>query len=302
MGASTPNYGFMNSKFTFFLVSTFLFCVAATTAQTDKIDEAVRKEMAKQHIAGVSVAVLQSGKVILTKGYGMANIEQSVPVAPKTKFQIGSTTKPFTAMAIMMLVESGKVSLEEKAAKYLPKLPPQYNEVTVRQLLTQTSGVNRDLWTGNVDDFTVEEFWKRLAAAPISFKPGERWEYSNTGYILLGMIIESVTKKTYGEFLNERIFKPLGMKDTAYLELPGKSKNRAIGYDWVENAFRPSPYFSGGFAAGGLVSTVSDLAKWDAVLDTEKLLKRSSLEQMFTHAYLSDGKTVNFDFRGERTS
>lgn len=290
----------MNSKSAVFLISILLFCAAAI-AQTG-IDEAVREQMAKQHIAGMSVAVLRNGKVVLTKGYGLANIEQSIPATPKTKYQIASTTKPFTATAIMMLVESGKISLDEKAAKYLPKLPAQYGEVTIRQLLTQTSGVNRDLRTGNTDDFTVEEFWKRLATAPVSFKPGERWEYSNTGYILLGMVIESVTKKTYGEFLTERIFKPLGMKDSAYLEPPDKNKNRATGYDWVENTFRPSPYFSGGFSAGGLVSTVSDMAKWDAALNTEKLLKRSSLEQMFMPAKLSDGKTVNFDFRGAPTS
>ena len=187
------------------------YCAAQNQQFTAKakeqvIDEAVREEMAKRHIPGMSVAVLQSGKVVLMKGYGWANIEQSMPAVPKTKYQIASTTKPFTAMAIMMLVESGKISLDAKAAKYLSKLPVQYSEVTVRQLLTHTSGVNRDLRTGNTDDFTLEEFWKRLVAAPVSFEPGERWEYSNTGYILLGMIIESVTKKSYGEFLNGRIF------------------------------------------------------------------------------------------------
>ncbi|MBA4183090.1 MAG: beta-lactamase family protein, partial [Acidobacteria bacterium] len=185
----------MNSKLAVFLISTFLFC-STVFAQTDKIDKAIREEMAKQHIAGTSVAVLRNDKLVLTKGYGLANIEQSIPAAPKTKYQIASTTKPFTATAIMMLVESGKILLDEKAAKYLSNLPAQYSEVTVRQLLTQTSGVNRDLRTGNIDDFTAAEFWKRLAAAPVSFKPGEKWEYSNTGYILLGMVIESVTRKT----------------------------------------------------------------------------------------------------------
>ncbi|HSK72754.1 MAG TPA: serine hydrolase domain-containing protein [Pyrinomonadaceae bacterium] len=283
------------------------YCVAQNQPHTAKvkkqtIDESIREEMAKRHIAGMSVAVLQSGKVVLMKSYGLANIEQSIPAAPKTKYQIASTTKPFTALAVMMLVESGKISLDEKAAKYLSGLPAQYSEVTVQQLLTHTSGVNRDLRTDNADDFTAAEFWKRLAAAPVSFKPGERWEYSNTGYILLGMIIESAAKKTYSEFLNERIFKPLGMTDTEYLEMPGRSKNRAIGYDWVENTFRPSPYFSGGFGAGGLISTVSDLAKWDVALNSEKLIKRSNLEQMWMPAKLSDGKTVNFDFRGQQSS
>ncbi len=271
-------------------------------ARADTTDDVILAEMTKRHIAGASVAVIRNGKVVVAKGYGSANIEQAVLATPKTMYQIASTTKPFTAMAIMMLVENGRISLDEKAAKYLPKSPAQYSAVTVRQLLTHTSGVNRDLRTGNVDDFTADEFWKRLATAPVSFKPGERWEYSNTGYILLGIIIESVTKKSYGEFLNERVFKPLGMKDTKYLEPPGRDKNRAIGYDWQENTFRPSPYFSGGFSAGGLISTVSDMAKWDAVLNTEKLLKRSSLEQIWMPAKLSNGKLVSFDFRGEQSS
>ena len=276
--------------------------VASHLSNTSKTDDALREEMTKRHIAGASVAVIRNGKVILARGYGSANVEQPVPAAAETIYQIGSTTKPFTATAIMMLVESGGISLDEEAAEYLPKLPAQYSEVTIRQLLTHTSGVNRDLRRGNVDDFTIDEFWKRLATAPISFKPGERWEYSNTGYILLGMIVESVAKKSYGEFLSERIFKPLGMKDTKYLEPPGNSRDRAVGYDWVEGAFRPSPYFSGGYGAGGLVSTVIDLAKWDVGLDAEKLLNRSSLEQMWTPAKLSNGGLVSFDFRGEQSS
>ena len=290
----------MNFKFLLFLISTFLFGVALSP--TDNIDESIRKKLVEQHIAGTSVAVLRDGKAVLLKGYGLANVEQSIPASPQTKYQIASTTKPFTATAIMMLVEAGKISLDHQAAKYLPKLPAQYSDVTIRQLLTQTSGVNRDLRTGNTDDFTIEEFWKRLASAPASFKPGARWEYSNTGYILLGMVIESVTKKPYGDFLSERIFKPLKMKDTGYLEPPDKSKNRAIGYDWVEDTFRPSPYFSGGFSAGGLISTVSDMAKWDAALNTEKLIKAKSLDQMFMPAKLADGKVVSFDFRGEQSS
>lgn len=290
----------MNPQLAFLIVPALL--LHAVTEQPARLDEAIRKKMAELHVAGTSIAVVRNGKVVLAKGHGLASVEQSVPATPETKYQIASTTKPFTAMAIMMLVEGGKVSLDEKAARYLPQLPAKYSEVTLRQLLTQTSGVNRDLRTDNTDDFTVEEFWKRLATAPASFPPGERWEYSNTGYILLGMIIESLTGKAYSTFLSERIFRPLGMKNTTYLEPPGKSNNRAIGYDWMEDAFRPSPYFSGGFSAGGLLSTVSDMAKWDAALNTEKLMKQKTLKQMFMPAKLSDGKLVSFDFRGEPSS
>jgi len=271
-------------------------------ARKAQVDDYIRAELTKLHIPGVGVAVLRNGKVELKKGYGLANVEQKIPVTPNTIFQIASTTKSFTAMAIMILVEDGKISLDERAFTYLPWLPTLYNGVTVHQILTHTSGINRDVRMANVDNFTIDEFKRRFIAAPVSFKPGERWDYSNNGYILLGLIIESVTGKPYGEFLTERMFKPLGMKNTKFLEPPSKLKNRAVGYEWQENTYHASPYFSGGFAAGGLLSTLSDMVKWNAALDSEKLLKRASLEQMQTPAKLGNGQTVNFNYRGEQTS
>ncbi len=284
-------------------VSALLTAPATAPAQSRKllVDSRVREEMAERHIPGAAVAVLRGGKIELIKGYGMADIERNLTVTPDTVFQIASTTKPFTAMAVMMLVEDGKVSLDEKASKYLPWLPPIYADVTVRHLLTHTSGVNRDVRTANVDNFTLDEFKRRFAAAPASFKPGERWEYSNNGYILLGMIVEAVSGKSYGDFLRQRIFKPLGMKNTAYNEPPGAPKNRATGYDWVDGAYKPSPYFHGGYSAGGLISSVADLAKWAQALDTKKLLKESSFQQMWTPVTLSEGRQLSFEFRGEQS-
>jgi D-alanyl-D-alanine carboxypeptidase len=271
-------------------------------AQADKTTDYIKAELAKRHIPGAAVAVIRNHKVILQQGFGMANIEQNIPVTATTAYQLASTTKPFTAMAIMMLVEGGKVSLDEKAATYLSWLPQIYREVTVKQLLTHTSGVNRDLRRDNLDNFTEDEFRKRLAVAPPSFTPGEKWEYSNTGYIILGMIIEIVSNKPYGEFLTARIFTPIGMNDTRYYEPPGKTKNRAIGYEWQVDAYRATPYFPGGFAAGGLISTVSDMVKWEIALDEQKLLKRSSIEQMRTPAKLKSGEVVSFRSGGEQAS
>jgi D-alanyl-D-alanine carboxypeptidase len=285
------------------MVSALLIASAAASGQgrRTKVDDYVEAEMAKRHMPGVALAVVRSGKVELKKGYGLANVEQKMPVTPDTVFQIASTTKPFTAMAIMILVEDGKISLDERAVKYLPWLPAVYSGITVRQILTHTSGVNRDVRTANVDNLTIEEFKRRFIDAPVSFKPGERWEYSSNGYILLGLIIESVTGKPYGQFLRERMFKPLGMKNTRYNEPPGSHRNRAIGYDWLDNTYKPSPYFHGGYAAGGLLSTLSDMVKWNAALDSEKLLQRASLEQMQMPAKLGDGREVNFTYRGEQT-
>ena len=286
------------------IVSALLAALITVSGQEKKLqlDNYIKEEMAKRHIPGAAVAVLRNGKVELMKGFGLADVERNIPVTPDTMFQIASTTKPFTAMAIMMLVEDGKLSLDEKAMKYLPWLPAIYSEVTVRQLLTHTSGVNRDVRTANVDNFTVDEFRKRFAVAPMAFKPGEKWEYSNNGYILLGLIVESVSGKPFGEFLKQRITKPLGMNNTSYNVPPtDKMKNRAVGYDWLENSYKPSPYFHGGYTGGAIVSTISDLAKWEQALATGKLLKQSSLEQIWTPVKLINEKPLSFEFRGEQS-
>lgn len=286
------------------MLAVFLTTLITASGQDRKrqVDNLIKAEMAKLHIPGAAVAVLRNGKIELLKGYGLGNIERKIPVTPNTMFQIASTTKPFTAICVMMLIEEGKVSLDEKAMKYLPWLPAIYSEVTVRQLLTHTSGVNRDVRTANVDNFTIDEFKRRFAAAPTSFKPGEKWEYSNNGYILLGLIVEAVSGKSFGEYLAQRITRPLGMNNTRYNEPPtDKIKNRAIGYDWLENTYKPSSYFSGGYTGGAIISTVSDMAKWEQALSTGKLLRQSSFEQIWTPVNLINGQPRSFEFRGEQS-
>lgn len=286
------------------IIISCLLTVSVTAAAQDRslqVDNYVKTEIAKLHIPGAAVAVLRNGKVELMKGYGLANIERNIPVTPNTMFQIASTTKPFTAMGLMMLAEDGKLSVDERAIKYLPWLPTVYSDVTVRQLLTHTSGVNRDVRTANVDNFTLDEFKRRFTSAPAAFKPGERWEYSNNGYILLGLIIEAVSGKSYGDFLTQRIFQPLGMKDTRYNEPPGAEKNRAVGYDWQDNTYKPSPYFHGGYSGGALISSLADLVKWEQALNAQKLLKPSSYEQLWTPVKIANGQPRSFEFRGEQS-
>ena len=279
-----------------------LACYPAAPAESAALDAAMQKQLAERHIPGASIAVVRNREVLLATGYGMASIEKSLPANADTKYQIASATKPFTALAIMVLVEDGKLELDERAAVYLPRLPERYGGVTIRQLLTHTAGVNRDLRTGNTDDFSLAEFWRRLAAQPAAFAPGERWEYSNTGYILLGLIAEAVAQKPFGELLQQRIFKPAGMDHTEYLTRAVDDPRRAVGHESNDGKFAPAPYFSGGFAAGGLTSTVSDLAKWILALESEKLCRRSTLEQMWTAARLANGTPVTFNFRGEPAS
>ncbi len=269
--------------------------------QAEKVDVYVREKMAAKHIPGLSLAVLRDGKIVLAKGYGMANLELSVPATEKTNYLIASITKTFAGVATMMLVEEGKISLEEPISKYLTGLPDAWNPATLRQLLNHTSGIKTNLeitapckFDFDPDSYTQADVIKETACLPLSFPPGEKWEYSGRGYFLLGMMIEKVTGKTFEQFLQERIFTPLEMKETRMMNYTEIISNRANGYRWEKGAFRNSQQMNPvtEFADGGLVSTVLDMAKWDAALYTEKLLKRKTLEQMWTNAKLNNGQIV----------
>lgn len=280
-----------------------LLCLTFVTAAADTVDEYIQKQMAALHIPGVAVAVVKDGKPVLAKGYGMANVEWGVPVTENTVYQLASVSKQFTATGIMMLVEEGKLSLDDKLPKFFDKLPAAWGNVTVRQLLNHTSGIKSYTSLPSFEktlrqDFTKEEIIKMAADAPVDFAPGEKWLYNNTGFYLLGMMIEKVSGKEYGTFLNERIFQPLGMTSTRLNDLHEVIKLRATGYAWEGGKLRNGEYVSPTqpFSAGALISTVTDLAKWDAALYTEKLLKRASLEQMWTPEKLNDGKPLTYGY------
>jgi D-alanyl-D-alanine carboxypeptidase len=296
-----------------FMVPVFALCLASASpsarsqpapqADLSGIDEYVQSRMRKANVPGFSVAVVQDGKVILARGYGWANVELSVPATENTVYQIASVTKTFTATAIMMLVEEGKLKLDDRIAARLPGLPAAWKEVTVRQLLTHTSGIKsytsvNDFRKTARKDYERSEILDLVAKDPLEFAPGEKWSYSNTGYFLLGLLIEKETAKTYGEFMADRIFKPLGMAHTRVNDLHAIIPNRAQGYTWDGKAMRNGEYVSPTqpFAAGMLVSTVSDLVKWDSAMGSEKLLKKSSLEQMWIPAPLGDGGPANYGF------
>ena len=270
---------------------------------SDPIDDYVEAEMHKRHLPGVSIAIVQDGKVVKAQGYGLANVELSVPATEKTVYQLASVTKTFTAAAIMMLIEEGKLSLDDKISKHLTDLPKAWESVTVRQLLNHTSGIKsytsvRDFIKTARKDYSHREILDLVTKEPVDFAPGEKWLYNNTGYFLLGMLIEKVTGKTYGEFLTERIFKPLGMSQTRTNDLHAIIPNRAQGYEWEGGVLRNGEYVSPTqpFSAGMLVSSVSDLVKWDAALVPDKLLKKSILEQMWTATKTSKGGTADYGF------
>jgi D-alanyl-D-alanine carboxypeptidase len=283
-------------------VSILMLIGGLAAAEADKIDDIVKEQMAARHIPGVAIGVVRDGKLTLARGYGLANTELNSPVTENTVFEIGSMTKQFTATCIMMLVEEAKIGLDEKITKYLSEMPEAWKEITVRQLLTHTSGIKGYTEVGDFmslarNPHTQQEIIKLVADKPLDFASGEKWAYSNSGYFILGMIIEKVTGKRFEEFLSDRIFKPLGMTVTRTSDPGAVIPNRASGYMWAGKLMNaPALQPSSAFAAGFLVSTVGDLAKWDAALYSEKLIKSSSLREMWTPVKLNKGGTSGYGF------
>lgn len=269
---------------------------AAPRALVEDVDGYVQNFMKKRRVPGVSVAVVKDGGLVLAKGYGLANVELSVEATADTVYQLASVTKTFTATAIMMLARDGKLSLDDKIAERLSDLPEAWRDVTIGNLLNHTSGIKsytdvKDFHKMTRKDFAQREILDLVANEPLEFQPGEKMNYSNTGYFLLGMLIERVTGKPYREFMDERIFQPLGMTHTRANDLGAVIPNRADGYSWNGKELRNGEYVSPTqpFAAGMLVSTVGDLAKWDAAIAGRTLLDESTLEQMWKPTPLNDG-------------
>ena len=253
--------------------------------KSTKID-ALFAPIAHVDYPGASVIVIQDGRVLHKKSYGMANLELAVPNTPQTKFRLASVTKSFTAMAIMQLDEKGLLKISDPIIKYLPDYP-KGEKITIYNLLTHTSVIP--------DFLNYEESKKK----PLEFTPGDRLNYSNTGYFVLGHIIEKVSGKSYEKYLEEEIFHPLNMLNTGCDRRNTIIKNRASGYfidkngDLVNAEYTDS---SDEYAAGGLYSTIEDMYLWDQALYTEKLVKRASIQQAFTPVKLNDGREGNYGF------
>jgi CubicO group peptidase (beta-lactamase class C family) len=273
-----------------------------------QVDGAVEAQRAAQRIPGVSLAVCRDGKVVKTSGYGLANVELGVPVTAATIFQTGSVGKQFTSMAVMMLVEEGKIGLEDKITKYIAESPAGWKDVTVRNLLTHTSGIadyggeEGSMGKGVINfrkDYTEEELIQAFAKMPMDFAPGEKWSYSNTGYVLLGVIIHRVTGEFYGDFLQQRIFGPLGMTATRIISEADIVPHRSNGYRLVKGELKNQEWVSPTLnttADGALYTNVLDLAKWDAALNAQKFIQPSSYEEIRTPVKLNNGKTYPYGF------
>jgi CubicO group peptidase (beta-lactamase class C family) len=272
-------------------------------AHADEVDQYVEAEMARKNIPGLSLAVVRDGRIVKAKGYGLANVELKSPATPETVYPLASVTKQFTATAIMLLVEDGRVGLDDRVGKYVEGVPEGWSAVTIRHLLTHTSGIkdyiNELHLQSGCDDVTPQQIFEAASKAPLNFAPGERFAYSNTVYVALGMIIQKLTGAPFDAFLRERVFTPLGMTRTRRRSLVDLIPDRADTYDFRDGKLRHAIHLNPTMwdnPDGGLVSTVADLATWDGALSTERILKRSSLELMWSPAKLDDGDTAPYGF------
>ena len=276
-----------------FLVTAFVFA--------DSVDEYVESQLKEQHIPGISLAIVKEGKIVKAQGYGFANLEHQVPAKPETIYQSGSVGKQFTATAVMMLVEEKKIGLDDPVSKYFEKAPDSWKKITVRHLLTHTSGIP-DYTANQVDfrkDYTEDDLLKVLMKLKPEFSPGEKWSYSNSGYMLLGFLIHKVSGKFYGDVLEDRVFGPLGMDTAQVISEADIIPNRAAGYeldkeklknqDWVAPTLNTT-------ADGALYFTVLDMAKWDEGQYGTKLLSKESFKQMWTPVRLNNQTSFPYGF------
>jgi D-alanyl-D-alanine carboxypeptidase len=275
---------------------------APTIVRADPTDDFVRAEMKRQNIPGLSLAILTDGQIIKAAGYGVADRATKIPATPDTVYKIASVSKQFIATGIMLLVQDGQIGVDDPISKYFEDTPATWSAITVRRLLTHTSGIIRE--SPVFDPFKIlsdAEVVRGAYAEPLRFAPGEKYEYGNVGYFALAEIIRKVSGRPWTDFLSDRVFTPSGMNTTFPTNTKERVSNRARGYsdnnklldadDWP--ALRPS---------GAFLSTVLDLAKWDAVLYTDKILSESTKRQMWTPVTLNNGTTAPYGFGWELQS
>ncbi len=265
-----------------------------------QLDTFIEREMRDEKVPGVSVAILRKGEIVVAKGYGQADVENNVPVTTETIFQSGSVGKMFTAAAVMSQVEQGRMGLDDPVSKYVPDAPASWRTMTIRHLLTHTSGVAN--YGSDFDyrrDYTDDELVKIAAAMPLDFAPGARWSYSNTGYALLGILVKKATGKSYLEILDTEIFKPLGMKTARGISDGDIVLHRASGYKLVDGALKNQDFVSptmNSTADGSLYLSLDDMIAWARGVEQGKVLSPASWKQIYTPVRLNSGKPYPYGF------
>lgn len=280
-------------------------CGTRLAVRADRVDDYLRAEMEKRHIPGLSVAVVKAGKIVKKRGYGLANIEFAVPATEHTLYQLASVTKSFTGVATMLLVEEGKLTLQDKLGNLLADMPSSWQNITLYQLLTHTSGLPDcvGLPPNSPDrDDTCSEILSKLARLPVISAPGEQWAYIQTDYLLLGLIIAKQSGKSFPDFLQERVLTPIGISDARFGDAGFVIQNRAIGYERDEEGvlrMRTYRYPEWVYTAAGLNASVLSMAKWAQAIQSRKLLSEAGWQAVWTPAKLNAAQTFDYGFGWE---
>src|SRR5262245_29899243 len=268
---------------------------------TEKIDKIATDTLARTGVPSASIAIVKDGQIAYVKAYGDARLEPNTPATPQMRYSIGSISKQFTAAAIMLLQEQGKLSLDDKVSKYVPDLT-RANEVTIRQLLSHTSGY-QDYWPqdyvmpGMLQPTNAQQIMDTWAKKPLDFDPGTRWQYSNTNYVIAGVIVEKVARMPLLQFLQQKVFTPLGMTSVMDIDQSRLGDTDPIGYmRYALGPLRPAPKEGKGwlFAAGELAMPAQDLAKWDISMMDQKLLKPASYREFGKDVSLLNGVATQY--------
>lgn len=279
------------------LLLTFFTFTHFTYSQEDKADIVIKDMMQKNKIIGLQLAVVKNNKIIKTSHYGLANIEDSISVDNKTIFSINSMTKAFTCVALMQLVESGKLNLEDPISKYLDSLPNTWRNITIKQIATHTSGIP-DIWESPEHMFSEknETLFKKIKESPIVFLPGEKLSYNQTNYLLLGLLIEKISGKSFEKYIIDNQFEKVGMKNSI-------KAGMGDSYSIINHSARPYSYYIKGslttihqpmpsylYPAGGIYSTATEMAQWLLALQSNKLISAESLKTLWTPVELNNVK------------
>jgi D-alanyl-D-alanine carboxypeptidase len=270
----------------------------------ERADSLVLTYLAESHAPGASFAVIRGNDTLAYGAYGLANVEASRAPTATTIYEIGSNTKQFTSAAIMKLVEQGRVKLDDDLSKYVPQFPLHGKRVSIRQLLTHTSGIHdytsSPAWSKTWNEvLSPDSIIKFVAADTFDFAPGTAYRYDNTGYVLLGMVIEKATGQKYASYLDAQFFKPLGLRQTSYCPSRTPDPAFALGYTKGANGATERAQFmdlSHPFAAGALCSTVGDFAKWQRALAGGRVVSPASYALMSTADTLNNGRKINYGF------
>ncbi|KRD59792.1 serine hydrolase [Flavobacterium sp. Root935] len=266
-----------------------------------KIDSIITAKF-KPEIPGAVFLAAKNGKVVYRKAFGMADLELNVKMKPEFIFEIGSITKQFTAISVLMLAEQGKLNLNDEITKFIPDYPTNGNVIKIHHLLTHTSGIKDFTSMKSIkniarEDLSPKELVDFFKDEPIDFKPGEQYKYCNSGYVLLGYIIEIVSGQTYRDFISERIFRKIGMNNTSYASHERIIKNRVSGYRDKQGYVNKNYIsFSIPYATGAIISNVDDMLKWQNALNKNVLLSSEFTEKAFTNYQLNNGTKIDYGY------